>query len=54
MLVPVHLGGYKGDKIAPGDTQGQSGAVTGSQAAERDVMDDLVDQLAAMESKSSG
>lgn len=52
MLVPVHLGGNKGERTASGDTQGRSGAVNSPQAAERDVMDDLVDQLAAMESKS--
>lgn len=51
MLVPVHLGGSKG---MPSDTLGESSVMSSSQVTERDVMGDLVDQLAAMESKSPG
>ncbi|KIM85739.1 hypothetical protein PILCRDRAFT_343143 [Piloderma croceum F 1598] len=52
VLVPVHLGGNNGDQ-ATGSAQGtESGSLVPER--ERDVMDDLVDQLAALESKSSG
>ena len=48
VLVPVHLSGYKRD-----NAQGP-GAEGGAQVPERerDAMDDLVDQLAALESHS--
>lgn len=47
MLVPVHLGGDKGD---------QTGATSDLHVAEseKNVMVDLVDQLAALDAKSSG
>jgi hypothetical protein len=55
LLVPVHLSGSKGDQVM-GATQMPVGADGNPQVPERerDVMDDLVDQLAALESKSSG
>ena len=51
VLVPVHLSGNKGEH-ATGDIQVPAGVDVPER--ERDVMDDLVDQLAALDSKSSG
>jgi hypothetical protein len=55
VLVPFHLSGNKGDQ-ATGNSQAPTGAEGIPQVPERerDVMDELVDQLAALDSKSSG
>jgi hypothetical protein len=55
VLVPVHLRGNNGDQVT-GSAQASVGTEGGSLVPERerDVMDDLVDQLAALDSKSSG
>lgn len=45
VLVPTHLSGNRADANG-------TGASNSSQGQERDVMDDLVDQLAALDSKS--
>jgi hypothetical protein len=54
VLIPVHLSENKGGQ-ATGNPQVFAGAGRSSQVPERerDVMDDLVDQLAALDSKSS-
>jgi hypothetical protein len=55
VLVPVHLSGNNGDQ-ATGNAQASANVEAGVLVPkqERDVMDDLVDQLAALDSKSSG
>jgi hypothetical protein len=55
VLVPVHLGGNNGDQ-ATGSAQTSVGTEDNSLVPERerDVMNDLVDQLAALDSKSFG
>lgn len=53
MLVPIHLSGNKVDQ-ATGNEQALADAEDNFQVPqrERDAMDDLVDQLAALESKT--
>ena len=56
VLVPVHLGGNNGDQATGSAAQTSVGTEDNSLVPERerDVMNDLVDQLAALDSKSSG
>jgi hypothetical protein len=57
MLMPIHLSGNKAEQDT-GSAHRSASAGVGSNLQvpeqERDVMDDLVDQLAALDSKSSG